>query len=110
MATPLRNTHSGCSALLFAYTLTGLSLCTWNSDTLARRTRDLMTGITETARAAAPTERLQEKTRQRLRQQTQRMAQVFEQLRNDDLGSEKIRARQRASLALVLLAAGERLK
>jgi len=110
MATPVGRVRNGWWALLFAYSLTGLSLSTLNSDWFARATRDLMTGILETATAAPPTDRMDEKTRRHLTKQTQRMALIVDRLLHDDLSSEDIPTRRRAAVALVLLAASERSK
>jgi hypothetical protein len=110
MATPLGQMRNRWWALLFAYSLTGLSLATLNSGWVTHAARDLITGIMETATAAAPTERVHEKTRRHLTQRTQRMALVVDRLLHDDLTSEDIATRRRAAVALVLLAASERWK
>jgi hypothetical protein len=108
MATPLGPVRNRWWALLFAYSLTGLSLSTLNGDQLARATRDLMTGIMEHATAAPLPARMHEKPRRHLTQQTQRMTLVVDRLLHDDLRSEDIATRRRAAVALVLLAASER--
>jgi hypothetical protein len=110
MATPLASIRNAWWALLVAYGVAGLSLCTLNSDWLARVTRDLMTEIMETAKAGAPTERTHEKTRRHLTQQTQRMTLIVGRLLHEDLSSEDITVRRKAAVALVLLAASERWK
>jgi hypothetical protein len=107
MATPVGSIGNGWWALVFAYSLSGLSLSTLNSDWLARAMRDLRTGILETATAAPPTERMPEQTRRQLTHQTQRMALAVGQLRHENLSSENITARRKAVVALVLLAGGE---
>jgi hypothetical protein len=110
MATPLDSIRNGWWALLFAYGLTGLSLFTLNSNWLTRGTRHLVAGMMETARAAAPTARMREKTIWPLTQQTQRMPVVVGRLLHEDLSSEDINVRRRAAVSLLLLAASERLK
>jgi hypothetical protein len=110
MATRVGSIRNGWWALVFAYSLAGLSLSTLNRDWLARGTRDLMVGIMETAKAAAPAELAHQKTRRHLTQQTQRTALVIERLLQHDLSSEEVPKRRRAAVALVLLAASERWK
>jgi hypothetical protein len=110
MASPIGRVRNECWALIFAYSLTGLSLSTLNSDWLARGTRQIMARIMETATAAAPTELVREKATRHLTQQTERAALVIERLLQHDLSSEEMPARRRAAVALVLLAASERWK
>jgi hypothetical protein len=110
VTTPLDSIRNGWWALLFAYGLTGLSLCTLNNDWLTRGARHSMAGMMEIARVAAPTERIREKTIRHLTQQTQRMPLVVGRLLHEDLSSEDITVRRTAAVALLLLAASERLK
>jgi len=109
MATSVRRVRNGWWALLFAYSLTGLSLCTFNRDWLSV-TRDLTPGILETARGAAPTELAREKIRRHLTQQTQRKALFIERLLHEDLSTEDPPAGHRTAVVLVLVAASERWK
>jgi hypothetical protein len=109
MATPFGRLRNAWWVLLFAYSLTGLSLSALNSDSLAQATRALMPGIIETA-ATPPADRLHQKARRHLTRQTQRMSLVVDQLLHNDLSSEDIPTRRRAAVALVLLAASERWK
>jgi hypothetical protein len=108
MATPLASIRNAWWALLFAYAITGLSLCTLNGDWLAHAAGHVITRIMETATVAAPTERPHEKARRHLTEQTQRLPLFVGPLLREDVSGENITIRRRAAVALVLLAASDR--